>query len=300
MSSLLEKTKLCCWYVATYNTKIDVTGLQNHLTTMHRENLEVVANALAHRSDPAKIPDISGMDGIPAQDLQEYKSRTHPNSTIQQAPTLPAFALLKQFQPVKADVPAMKRAKIDTPLGAETIQAQLAEFQRRKAQQEIQELQTQGILFPPGLPAHSALSLFAFRTAPPGTGPYAAKSASVTLPTTTSATDIKDDGKSDVPTTAALSSQSIINLSASASASPKFVSKSVFLLAISADDGIDLLRHRVSSLRNLIRCCRCRLRHLRPLRRDRNFILLVRQADRSTRTVLQVLEGKEVRLHCLI
>ena len=201
---------------------------------MHRQILQVVANALTHRSDPSNIPDITGMDGIPAQDLQEYKSRTHPTTTQPQPILPPNIALLKQFRPaVKTDVTPAKRAKIDTPLGAETLQAQLAEFQKKKAQQEIQDLQKQGILFPPGLPAHSALSLFAFRTAPPGTGPFAARSP---IPHAASTTDIKD-GKSDVPvTTAALSSQSSINNSASsASASPKFVSKSVLSLAISAD-----------------------------------------------------------------
>jgi hypothetical protein len=118
---------------------------------MHRQNLEAVANALTHRSDPTNVPDISGMDGIPAQDLQEYKSRNRPTTT-----NTPNVAMLKQFQPVKTELPA-KRARIDTPLGAETIQAQLAEFQKKKEQQEIQDLQNQGILFPPGLPAHSAL-----------------------------------------------------------------------------------------------------------------------------------------------
>src|SRR5271170_3147622 len=155
---------------------------------MHRQNLEVVANALTHRSDPTNVPDISGMDGIPAQDLQEYKSRTHP--TAQKTTNVPNMGLLKQLQPVKTEVPA-KRVKIDAPLGTETIQAQLAEFQKRKEQQEIQDLQNQGILFPPGIPAHSALALFGFRTSPPGTGPFAAKP---------SGSGIKD-GKSDTPPT---------------------------------------------------------------------------------------------------
>jgi len=231
---------------------------------MHRRNLEVVANALTHRSDPTNVPDITGMDGIPAQDLQEYKSRTHP--TAQKTTNLPNMALLKQFQPVKAEVPS-KRAKIDTPLGAETIQAQLAEFQKKKEKQEIQDLQNQGILFPPGLPATSALALFAFRTPPPGTGLFAAKPNG----------PVTKDGKSDTLPTAALSSQSINSslTSTSASASPKFVSKSVFLLRQTLMV-VDLLLHLVSSLGNMILCCRCRLRHQRLLHRDKKRIVLVR------------------------
>ena len=228
---------------------------------MHRQNLEVVANALTHRSDPTNVPDISGMEGIPAQDLQEYKSRNRPTTT-----NTPNVAMLKQFQPVKTEV-SSKRAKIDTPLGAETIQAQLAEFQKKKEQQEIQDLQNQGILFPPGLPSHSALGLFAFRTPPPGTGAFAAKPTAV----------VTKDGKLDTPPTAALSSQSINSslTSASASASPKFVSKSVFLLRQTLMS-VDLLLHQVSSLGNTILYYRYRHRHHRLLHRDRKLILLVR------------------------
>jgi hypothetical protein len=228
---------------------------------MHRQNLEVVANALTHRSDPTNVPDISGMDGIPAQDLQEYKSRNRPATA-----NTPNVAMLKQIQTVKTEVPS-KRAKIDTPLGAETIQAQLAEFQKKKEQQEIQDLQNQGILFPPGLSAHSALGLFAFRTPPPGTGHFAAKSTA----------QVTKDGKLDTPPTTALSSQSINSslTSTSASASPKFVSKSVFLprqtLMI-----VDLLLHRVSNLGNMIPSCRYRHRHHRLLHRGNKLILLVR------------------------
>ena len=102
-----------------------ISGLQNHLKTMHRQTLETIANALSHRSDPATIPEISGMDGIPAQDFQEFKARYNP------PPTSQSVVPSKQFKLGKPDV-VVKKSKIDAPLDAETIQAQLAEFQKKK------------------------------------------------------------------------------------------------------------------------------------------------------------------------
>lgn len=153
---------------AAYCTLSDV-GLQNHMKSMHILALETVANALPHRSDPANVPDISGMDGIPLKDLQEYKSRVHP--------TTPAPPPLPPPKPIpKPPSTPAKKTKVDTPLSAEAIQAQLSAFHRKKEQEEINELKANGILFPPGVPESKALALFAFRSVPPGTGPYAAKS----------------------------------------------------------------------------------------------------------------------------
>ena len=206
-----------------------ISGLQNHLSTMHRQTLETVANALTHRSDPATIPEISGMDGIPAQDFQEFKARYNPPSTPQ------TIASSRQFKQGKPDA-AVKKAKIDAPLDAETIQAQLAEFQRKKDDQEIQDLIKEGVIFPPGLTPHQALQIFRYRNPPPGSGPFAAKPLSqLFLPTSATANTspaglgnapVKThvDGKSDI---IALPPQSNSFLHNSAY-SPKFVSKSVF------------------------------------------------------------------------
>ena len=214
--------------IITVDSKL-MQGLQNHLKTMHRETLETIANALSHRSDPATVPDISGMDGIPAQDFQEFKARYNPPSTPQTV--VPS----RQFKLAKPDA-VVKKAKIDAPLDAETIQAQLAEFQKKKDEQEIQDLIKQGVIFPPGLTPHQALQIFRYRNPPPGSGPFAAKPLSqlfLSIPATGNTnpagsgnTPFKThvDGKSD---TIALSSQSNSFLHNSAY-SPKFVSKSVF------------------------------------------------------------------------
>ena len=206
-----------------------ISGLQNHLKTMHGQTLETIANALSHRSDPATVPEISGMDGIPAQDFQEFKARYKPPSTSQ------TVVLSKQFKQGKPDV-VVKKAKIDAPLDAETIQAQLAEFQRKKDEQEIQDLIKQGVIFPPGLTPHQALQTFRYRNPPPGSGPFAAKRLSqLFLPTpatgNTNPAESGDtlfkthvDGKSDV---IALPSQSN-SFPHNSAYSPKFVSKSGF------------------------------------------------------------------------
>jgi len=185
----------------------DAAGLQNHLKTVHRQALDKVANALEHRSNPATIPDISGMDGIPAKDLQDFKARMLPSQTASQ----------KQQKPWKPSDPS-KRIKIDTPLATETIQAQLAEFQKKKDDQQIQQLINEGISFPPGLSPRQALHIFAFRHPPPGTGPYAAKSKLQLYPMATSLTD----GKSD-----AITPQS--NSFRFPACPPKFAPKSTYL-----------------------------------------------------------------------
>jgi hypothetical protein len=195
---------------------------------MHRQTLEMISNALSHRSDPATVPEISGMDGIPAQDLQEFRSRIQPTNPQ-------TSAVSKQFKPSKPDA-AVKKAKIDAPLDPETIQAQLAEFQRKKEDQEIQELIKQGLTFPPGLTPRQVLQVFGFRNPPPGTGPFAAKNPNQLIPPAIASnpptlgvhgpppSKTFADGKSDSP---ALSSQ--FNPSFNSAYSPKFVSKSAFL-----------------------------------------------------------------------
>lgn len=196
---------------------------------MHRETLETIANALSHRSDPTSIPEISGMDGIPAQDLQEFKARYNP------PPTLQSVVPSKQPKLGKPDA-AVKKSKIDAPLDTETIQAQLAEFQKKKDDQEIQDLIKQGFVFPPGLTPHQAFQTFRYRNPPPGLGPFAARplhqlflptpSTGNTNPAGSGNTPFNThvDGKSDI---IALPSQSNSFLHNSAY-SPKFVSKSAF------------------------------------------------------------------------
>jgi hypothetical protein len=203
-------------------------GLQNHLKTMHRESLETIPNALSHRSNPATVPDLSAMDSTPANETKDIKPRIHPPSAPQPAPPQKQFKFQKFDQTVK-------KAKIDAPLGTEAIQAQLAEFQRKKEDQEIQDLIKQGIIFPPGLSPHQALQILGFRNPPPGTGPFAAKSAAQLMPLVqtgpvppapgASNNPLKtfSDGKSNTPAFPPQSSSSYHSAS-----SPKFVSKSGF------------------------------------------------------------------------
>jgi hypothetical protein len=253
LNSVAGTTSPCCLPLTT--------GLQNHLKTIHGQTLETVMNALSNRSNPATIPEISGMDGIPAQDLQEFKSRLHQSPSHANIPS-------KQMKLFKPDA-TVKKAKIDAPLDPETIQAQLAEFQKKKADQEIQELVKQGIIFPPGLSPQQALQIFSFRNPPPGTGPFAAKPLSelILTPATVSASIPKNtfmDGKLETP---ALPSQS--NVSFNSASSPKFTSKSVFS-KIRGANLLDLRLHQVSNLLNTIRYYLFRHRHrdLLPLVRS--------------------------------
>lgn len=186
------------------------------MKTMHRGAiLEKISHALPSRSDPETVPDISGMEGVPAQDLQWFKAKIHSTALSAQSPTA------KQ-QPRPQVKPEVKKQKIDTPLDAQTIQAQLAEFQQKKHKEELQDLINSGILLPPGLTPEQSLEYFSYRThAPPGTGPYAAK------PITTQS----KDGKSDL--SASSSSSSYIPIAnptnpAPSSSSSNVASKSVF------------------------------------------------------------------------
>jgi len=183
------------------------------MKTMHRGAiLEKISHALPSRSDPETVPDISGMEGVPAQDLQWFKAKIRSTALSAQSPTA------KQPRPqVK---PEVKKQKIDTPLDAQTIQAQLAEFQQKKHKEELQDLINSGVLLPPGLTPEQSLEYFQYRThPPPGTGPYAAKPI---------ATQLKD-GKSDL----SASSSSYIPIAnptnpAPSSSSSNVASKSVF------------------------------------------------------------------------
>jgi hypothetical protein len=202
-----------------------IGGLQNHLKTMHRESLETIPNALSHRSNPATVPDLSAMESTPTNDA---KPRIQLSSTPQSGPPQKQLKFQKFDQTVK-------KAKVDAPLATETIQAQLAEFQKKKEEQEVQDLIKQGIVFPPGLTPHQALQIFEFRNPPPGTGPFAAKSAVQLMPLVQSgpippAPSISNnppktlsDGKSNTLAFPPQSSSSYHSAS-----SPKFVSKSGF------------------------------------------------------------------------
>jgi hypothetical protein len=183
---------------------------------MHGETLESVLNALPNRSDPENVPDISGLDGIPAEDIQDYKDRRQGNSiATPKNNTMIPTQTNNLVKPPTAKLldPAPKKAKIDVPvqpLQPEQIQAQLAEFQKRKDDQEVQDLLKQGFVFPPGISPLDALSKLAYRSLPPGSGPYATKPmgllvikpADIPIPphplslTTTTSLSIAD-GKSD-------------------------------------------------------------------------------------------------------
>jgi hypothetical protein len=146
--------------------------LQNHLKTRHAQTLEKIPNALSHRQNPSAALTISGMDGIPISDLQQFKARVRP--IMQSIATTPTSTSLKQQVCPNKQEPIAKKAKIDTPLDPGTIQAQLAEFQKRKEQEEIQELLNSGIVLPPGLSPSQAMSKF-IKAPPPGSGQFAAK-----------------------------------------------------------------------------------------------------------------------------
>jgi hypothetical protein len=142
---------------------------------MHSQTLETIPNALPNRSNPANIPDVSGMDGIPTQDVQAFKARL--SLSLAAKSTTPQ----KQLKAGKVDS-APKKQKIEAPLEPETIQAQLAEFQKKKEQQEIQDMINHGVALPPGLTPHEALQKLGLRNPPPGSGPFAAKPIASLLP----------------------------------------------------------------------------------------------------------------------
>jgi hypothetical protein len=230
------------------------------MKTMHGMTLEVVANALGHRSDPSTAPDIIGMEGIPQKDLEDFKSRAYP-ATLS-TPNQQKFG--KQGK-------AEKKVKVDGPLSTETIQAQLAEFQKKKDDQEIQDLVKQGITFPPGLSPRESLHLFSFSHPPPGSGPYATRTKSQLIPPVNHFIPSPignvsggfgrtfPDGKSD----ALVTPNSLVT-----SVSPKFVSKSAFFRWRLI---VDLLLHQVSSLRNSILFLRFPRPRLDLVRLDRKI-----------------------------
>jgi hypothetical protein len=167
-----------------------MSELQNHVNTRHGVALERISNALNHRQNPSTVPAISGMEGIPLSDLQEFKARVRPTmpSTIMSSTST---ALKHQSRPTKQEPPT-KKAKIDTPLDPGTIQAQLAAFQKRKEEEEIKELLKTGTALPPGLTPSQAISIF-IKTAPPGSGPFAAKP----LPNQTSISGLASESVND-------------------------------------------------------------------------------------------------------
>jgi len=245
-----------------YPEPLLIQGLQNHLRTMHNETLETVPNALANRSDPATVPDIQGMEGIPTKDLQEFKSRVRPSSK-------PPLSLPQFLQKAGKVEPVVKKAKVDAPLGAQEIQAQLAQFQKRKEQQEIEELKKTGIAFPPGLPESQALKLFNYRKElPPGTGTYATRHPLTLIPPThplilaQKLSDGKSDTASPFPQPSALpvssNPSSVLPVTHSSSPSNAVVSKFAFFVCRRLT--VDLLHRLVLNLRRILRFSRFRRR----------------------------------------
>jgi hypothetical protein len=138
---------------------------------MHGDTLKTVANAIKGRDDPETVPDVQGMDGIPADDLAEFTARMTGNplqSSTVGRPVIPPWnaATAPMQQPAK-------RAKIETPLDSQTIAAQLADFQRKKEKEELAQFIASGVSYPPGTRTQPAF--FIIRLNPPGQGPWAAK-----------------------------------------------------------------------------------------------------------------------------
>jgi len=230
------------------------------LRTIHNAILETVPNALASRSDPATVPDIQGMEGIPTKDFQDFKSRVRPSK--------PQLSLPQFLQKAGKVEPVVKKAKVDAPLGAQEIQAQLAQFQKRKEQQEIDELKISGITFPPGLPESQVLKLFNFRKElPPGTGPYATRHSLTLIPPThplilaQKLSDGKSDSASPFPQTSVLpvsSNPSSVLPANSSSPSNAVVSKFTFFVCRRLI--VDLLHPLVLNLQRIPRFSRCHRR----------------------------------------
>jgi len=136
--------------------------------------LTSVANAIKGRDDPETVPDVQGMDGIPAADLAEFTARMTgqppPTSSVGIRAPRPwnAPPTAQSFQQ-----PATKRAKVDAPLDSQTIAAQLAEFQAKKEQEELAQFIASGVAYPPGTRTQPAF--FAIRFNPPGQGAWTAK-----------------------------------------------------------------------------------------------------------------------------
>jgi hypothetical protein len=156
-----------------------IVGLVGHLKSMHKEKLETIPNALPQKADPEKCPEITGMDGIPELDYEDFKARRQaplvpPLPSIPPAPgTTPTVVRPPGMESGAAPGTASKKAKIDTPLDEGTIQAQLAEFQKKKEEEQVKHLIDSGIVLPPGVPSNLVLSKFP-SVPPPGEGLYAA------------------------------------------------------------------------------------------------------------------------------
>ncbi len=154
-------------------------GLVGHLKTMHKEKLESIPNALPPKADPEKCPEITGMDGIPELDYEDFKTRRQaplvpPLPSIPPAPgTTPAVVRTPGVETNAAPGTVPKKAKIDTPLDEGTIQAQLAEFQKKKEEEQVKHLIDSGIVLPPGVEPNLVLHKFP-SVPPPGEGLYPA------------------------------------------------------------------------------------------------------------------------------
>src|SRR5579859_2852488 len=117
------------------------SGLQEHMKSIHRSTLDAIPGAVAHRMNPANAPEGNANDGIQATDLQSFLARVRTTSLPQ-----PTTTATKK--------PEVKKVKVEAPLDKETIQAQLAEFQKKKELEEVDSLRKRGVALPPGLSTH--------------------------------------------------------------------------------------------------------------------------------------------------
>jgi hypothetical protein len=147
-------------------------GLQEHMKSIHRQTLTAIPNAVGHRMNPATVP--AEMTKPEPPRMQPF-NRVPPPPPPPPPPQRPQPAIPQP--PIPQAEPAAKRIKVDAPLDAQTIQTQLASFQRKKEQQQIQDLISSGAVLPPGLPPHEALSHLGLKSPPPGAGLYPAKPA---------------------------------------------------------------------------------------------------------------------------
>jgi hypothetical protein len=141
MCTLSQEVPQCTGYQTLQDCPV-IVGLQNHYKAIHYPlTLSVIPNALPGKDDPA-------------QALQSAAPLTS-------APTV--------------HKPEAKKVKIDAPLDAQIIQAQLAKLNQQKRNDASQRLLSAGIRPPPGLTNSTLLDYFIYLSPPPGAGPYAAR-----------------------------------------------------------------------------------------------------------------------------
>jgi len=238
---------------------------------MHGETLTNVANAIKGRDDPETVPDVQGMDGIPAADLAEFTARM-----TGQPPAISSVGIRAprpwNAPPItqSSQQPATKRAKIDAPLDSQTIAAQLAEFQAKKEQEELAQFIATGVAYPPGTRSQSAF--FIIRSNPPGQGAWTAKGWSQLYPGSELPkpspprpwprdADGKSAHSSSINSSAQLSTPANESLSSPKISAAKCVSSPTCGILGMLMRGLDLHRRRVFALQRRMLFCRFRLRH---------------------------------------